>query len=148
MWDNHNNIASSLPTACQHTDHGVAGLIHDLKQRGMLDSTLVLWGGEFGRLPMAQVRDPKRLGIAGRDHGPWGFTTLMAGAGVKGGTVYGATDEFGFAAAENRVSTQDWHATILHLLGMDHQRLIVDRNGLHEKLTHTFQTRPVKEVLS
>ena len=148
MWDNHNKIASSLPAACLHTDLGVAGLIHDLKQRGLLDSTLVLWGGEFGRLPMAQVRDAKRLNIAGRDHGPWGFTTLMAGAGVKGGTVYGTTDEFGFGAVENRVSTQDWHATILHLLGMDHQRLIVERNGLHEKLTHTFQTRVVKEVLS
>ncbi|MBG85472.1 MAG: hypothetical protein CMO80_01040, partial [Verrucomicrobiales bacterium] len=88
MWDNHNNIKSSLPSACVHTDLPVAGLITDLKQRGMLDSTLVLWGGEFGRLPMAQMSSKKRMDIAGRDHGPWGFTTLMAGAGVKGGTVY------------------------------------------------------------
>ena len=97
---------------------------------------------------MAQMSSKKRMDIAGRDHGPWGFTTLMAGAGVKGGTVYGSSDEFGFGAAENRVSTQDWHATILHLLGMDHEKLIVDRNGLHEKLTHTFQSRVVREVLS
>lgn len=148
MWDNHGNIKSSLPAACEHTDHPVAGLITDLKQRGLLDSTLVLWGGEFGRLPMAQAKDQSKLDTAGRDHGPWGFTTLMAGAGVKGGTTYGASDEFGFAAAVNRVSTQDWHATILHLLGMDHENLIVQRNGLHEKLTHTFQSRVVKEILA
>ncbi|MFT4692049.1 MAG: DUF1501 domain-containing protein [Verrucomicrobiia bacterium] len=148
MWDNHGNIKSSLPAACIHTDRGVAALIRDLRQRGMLDSTLILWGGEFGRLPMAQAKNQSQLDSAGRDHGPWGFTTLLAGAGVKAGTVYGATDEFGFAATENRVSTQDWHATILHLLGMDHQKLIVDRNGLFEKLTHTFQSRVVREVLA
>ncbi len=148
MWDNHGNIRSSLPAACRHQDQPVAALIRDLRQRGLLDSTLILWGGEFGRLPMAQGQNPQQVAKAGRDHGPWGFTTLLAGAGIKAGTTFGVTDDFGFAAAENRVSIQDWHATILHLLGMDHERLFFERNGLHEKLTHTFPTRVVKEVLA
>ncbi|MGY8656427.1 MAG: DUF1501 domain-containing protein [Verrucomicrobiia bacterium] len=138
----------SLPAACVHQDKPVAALMTDLKQRGLMDSTLVLWGGEFGRLPMAQGKDPKQMLKAGRDHGPWGFTTLMAGAGVKGGTTYGSTDEFGFAAVDKRVSIQDWHATLLHLLGMDHEKLFLERNGLHEKLTHTFSSRIVHEILA
>jgi hypothetical protein len=148
MWDNHGNIRASLPAACVHQDKPVAALMTDLKQRGLMDSTLVLWGGEFGRLPMAQGKDPKQMLKAGRDHGPWGFTTLMAGAGVKGGTTYGSTDEFGFAAVDKRVSIQDWHATLLHLLGMDHEKLFLERNGLHEKLTHTFSSRIVHEILA
>jgi len=148
MWDNHNNLRTSLPAACVHQDQPVAALITDLKQRGLMDSTLVLWGGEFGRLPMAQTNNANQLAKAGRDHGPWGFTTLMAGAGVKGGTTFGATDEFGFAAVDQRVSIEDWHATILHLLGMDHEKLTYFRNGLHEKLTHTFSARVVREILS
>ncbi len=148
MWDNHGNIRASLPAACVHQDQPVAALITDLKQRGLMDSTLVLWGGEFGRLPMAQTNNPNQLAKAGRDHGPWGFTTLMAGAGIKGGVVHGATDEFGFAAVDKRVSIQDWHATILHLLGIDHEKLTFLRNGLNEKLTHTFSARIVEEVLA
>ncbi len=148
MWDNHNNLHASLPAACVHQDQPVAALITDLKQRGLMDSTLVLWGGEFGRLPMAQTNNANQLAKAGRDHGPWGFTTLMAGAGVKGGTTFGATDEFGFAAVDQRVSIEDWHATILHLLGMDHEKLTYFRNGLHEKLTHTFSATVVREILS
>ena len=97
---------------------------------------------------MAQGAKKDNLEKAGRDHGPYGFTTWMAGAGVKAGTVYGSTDEFGFASVENRVSIQDWHATILHLLGMDHERLFFSRNGLEEKLTHTYRTRVVRDVIA
>jgi hypothetical protein len=145
MWDNHGNIATSLPAACKATDQPIGALIRDLRQRGLLDSTLVVWGGEFGRLPMAQGKDEKK---AGRDHGPWGFSNWMAGGGAKAGTVYGSTDEFGFASVENRVSIQDWHATILHLLGLDYDRLNFVRNGLEEKLTHVFNTRVVREVIA
>jgi hypothetical protein len=147
MWDNHGNIRSSLASACKQTDKPVAGLLRDLRQRGLLDSTLVLWGGEFGRLPMVQGKDADNE-KAGRDHGPYGFTTWMAGGGVKPGTVYGATDEFGFAAVENRVSIQDWHATILRLMGLDHERLFFERSGLEEKLTHTYPTRVVEDVIA
>ncbi len=148
MFDNHGSIRKSLPAACKHTDQPVAGLIKDLRQRGLLESTLVIWGGEFGRLPTAQNYKPEAPDKAGRDHGPYGFTSWMAGGGAKAGTIYGATDEFGFAAVENKVSIQDWHATILHLLGMDHELLIHERNGLEEKLTHTLPTRVVHEVIA
>jgi uncharacterized protein (DUF1501 family) len=143
-WDNHRNIRSSLAGACAKTDKPVAGLIRDLRNRGLLDSTLVLWGGEFGRLPTAQGD----LKSAGRDHGPYGFTAWMAGGGVKAGTVYGSTDEIGYASVENRVSIQDWHATILHLLGLHHQQLVFDRHGLGERLTHQLETRVVHEIVA
>lgn len=143
-WDNHGNIRTSLAGICRVTDQPVAGLIQDLRDRGLLDSTLVLWGGEFGRLPMSQGDRRK----AGRDHGPYGFTSWMAGGGVRPGMVYGSTDDIGYASVENRVSIQDWHATILHLLGMDHEQLVFRRNGLGERLTHQFDTRVVREILS
>ena len=143
MWDNHSNIKTSLPAACRQSDKPCAALLRDLRQRGLLDDVLVLWGGEFGRLPMAQGDYAK----AGRDHGPSGFTSWMAGGGVKGGVVHGETDEIGYGAVRDRVSIQDWHATILHQLGMDHEKLTVDRNGLEERLTHTYPTRVVKEIL-
>jgi hypothetical protein len=108
---------------------------------------LVLWGGEFGRLPMAQVQSESQYKTAGRDHGPYGFSCWMAGGGVKGGISYGQTDEIGYAAAEDRVSIQDWHATILHLLGMDHQRLVFNRNGLDERITHQLEPRVVRDLL-
>lgn len=143
MWDNHSNIKTSLPAACRQSDKPCAALLRDLRQRGLLDDVLVLWGGEFGRLPMAQGDYAK----AGRDHGPSGFTSWMAGGGVKGGVVHGETDEIGYGAVRDRVSIQDWHATILHQLGMNHEKLTVDRNGLEERLTHTYPTRVVKEIL-
>ena len=143
MWDNHSNIKTSLPAACRQSDKPCAALLRDLRQRGLLDDVLVLWGGEFGRLPMAQGDYAK----AGRDHGPSGFTSWMAGGGVKGGVVHGETDDIGYGAVRNRVSIQDWHATILHQLGMDHEKLTVDRNGLEERLTHTYPTRVVREIL-
>jgi uncharacterized protein (DUF1501 family) len=123
--------------------------LRDLSQRGLLDEVLILWGGEFGRLPMAQVgNNNKTYEKAGRDHGPYGFTSWMAGGGTRGGTVYGNTDEIGFASVENRVSIADWHATILHLLGLDHEHLTFDRTGLDEKITHVFPARVVKEILA
>ena len=143
MWDNHSDIKKSLPAACRQSDKPCAALLRDLRQRGLLDDVLVLWGGEFGRLPMAQGDYAK----AGRDHGPSGFTNWMAGGGVKGGVVHGETDDIGYGAVKDRVSIQDWHATILHQLGMDHEKLTVDRNGLEERLTHTYPTRVVNEIL-
>jgi len=148
VWDNHRNLRESLPSICQKTDKPIAGLLRDLRQRGLLDATLVLWGGEFGRLPMAQVTSASQYKQAGRDHGPYGFTAWMAGGGVQGGTVYGSTDELGYASVENRVSIQDWHATILHLLGFHHESLAFDRNGLPERLTHQFEARVVNEILA
>ncbi len=111
-----------------------------------MENTLVIWGGEFGRLPMAQMRNGDAAN-AGRDHGPRGFSLWMAGGGIKGGTTYGSTDEIGYAASENRVSVADWHATILHLLGLHHEELFFERNGLQNKLTANFEPRVVREVI-
>ena len=148
IWDNHNQLQSGLTKACQRTDRPVVALVKDLKQRGLLDDTLVVWGGEFGRLPISQIAMNQNLSNAGRDHGPRGFSLWMAGGGIKGGTVYGATDDIGYAATENRVSVGDWHATMLHLLGLHHEELFYNRNGLHEKLTSTFDVKVVREVLA
>jgi hypothetical protein len=146
IWDNHNRLPSSLRAACERTDQPVAALVQDLKQRGLLEDTLVIWGGEFGRLPIAQMQNGD-LANAGRDHGPAGFSLWMAGGGIKGGTVYGATDEIGYAAAENRVSVADWHATILHLLGMHHNELFFERNGFRDKLTGTQEVHIVRDII-
>jgi arylsulfatase A-like enzyme len=148
IWDNHNRLATTLKDACVQTDQPIAALLQDLSQRGLMDDTLVLWGGEFGRLPIAQLRSSTDDKVAGRDHNKNAFTLWMAGAGVKPGIAYGATDELGLLAVENRVSVQDWHATILHLLGIDYQRLSFDAHGLKEKLTGVFETHIVKEILS
>ncbi|WP_222435906.1 DUF1501 domain-containing protein [Rubripirellula tenax] len=123
-WDQHGGLTSDIKKNCQDTDQGCAALIKDLKQQGLLDETLVIWGGEFGRTPMVQG------GNDGRDHHPNSFSMWMAGGGLKSGTVYGATDELGFNVAENPVHVHDLHATILHLLGFDHRQL-----------THRFQGR-------
>ena len=148
LWDSHDNLANDLRSACEFTDKPVAALLKDLKQRGLFDSTLVIWGGEFGRLPIAQLRGGKDARLAGRDHNKNAMVTWFAGAGIKGGTQYGATDELGFAAVEDKVSVQDWHATILHLLGLDHQKLIFNRLGLEEKLTHVFDARVIDGILA
>jgi hypothetical protein len=148
IWDSHGSLAAGLRAACEQTDKPVAALLQDLRQRGLLDSTLVLWGGEFGRLPIAELPADKDLTKVGRGHGPHGFSVWMAGGGIQGGIVHGATDEIGLAAVEGRVSVTDWHATILHLLGLDHVRLVFDRNGFKEKLTSTFPARVVQEVLA
>src|SRR6185295_16312525 len=148
IWDTHNNIAAELKSACDRTDQPVAALLRDLKQRGLLDSTLVVWGGEFGRLPIAQLPPDRDERKAGRDHNKNAFCTWMAGAGIKRGTTYGATDELGLAAVENRVSVPDWHATILHLLGLHHEQLFVEQHGLKEKLTGVEEAHVVKGILS
>jgi hypothetical protein len=148
IWDNHTELASALRSACARTDQPVAALLGDLKQHGLLDSTLVVWGGEFGRLPIAQLPPDGNERRAGRDHNKNAFCTWFAGAGVRAGTVYGATDELGLAAVEGRVSVPDWHATILHLLGLHHEELFVERDGLKEKLTGVLPARVVKEILA
>jgi hypothetical protein len=148
IWDNHTALAAELKTACDRTDRPIAALLRDLKRRGLLDSTLVVWGGEFGRLPIAQLPPDKDERKAGRDHNKNAFCTWMAGAGVKGGTTYGATDELGLAAVEDRVSVPDWHATILHLLGLHHDQLFVEQNGLREKLTGVNEAHVVKGILA
>lgn len=145
LWDNHSDLDKGLRYACGKTDRPIAALIEDLERRGLLDSTLLVWGGEFGRLPLAQVRD---LSDAGRDHGPTGFTVWMAGGGVKGGTVHGSTDEIGYKAVENRVSVHDLHATILHQLGMNHRELVYSHDGRDERLTDEFPARVVDEILA
>jgi len=148
QWDNHSSIATSLPNICRKTDLPVAGLLADLKQRGLMDDVLVVWGGEFGRLPIAQMRQGSDLKKAGRDHGPTGFSVWFAGAGIKGGTVYGNTDEIGWRAAENRVSVNDWHATILHALGLHNEQLFFETHGFKERLTGVEKVRVVKEILA
>lgn len=127
-WDTHFNMSNQLPNLCQQIDQPIAALLTDLKQRGMLDETLVLWAGEFGRTPFAQNGD-------GRDHNNRGFTTWMAGGGVKGGFSYGATDETGAEAVEGKCHIHDWHATILHLLGLDHTQLTYRYAGRDFRLT-------------
>ena len=141
IWDNHTGLESGLRSSCARTDRPVAALLTDLKQRGMLDETLVIWGGEFGRLPISQSKN-------GRDHNRQGFTVWLAGGGVKAGYVHGATDEFGYAAVEDRVSVPDFHATILHLLGLDFEQLSFDRNGLEERLTGVHEPQVVRDILA
>jgi hypothetical protein len=148
IWDTHNNIATELKSACDRTDRPIAALLCDLKQRGLLDSTLIVWGGEFGRLPIAQLPGDKDERKAGRDHNKNAFCTWMAGGGVKAGTTYGTTDELGFAAVENRVSVRDWHATILHLLGLNHDELFIELNGLKEKLTGVEEAHVVRGIVA
>ena len=127
-WDAHVDIEENHSRHCQASDKPIAGLLTDLKVRGLLDSTLVVWGGEFGRTPFNEKGK-------GRDHNPWGFTTWMAGGGVKGGTVYGATDEIGLRAVENKAHVHDIHATILDLLGLNHEQLTYLHNGRDERPT-------------
>ncbi len=144
-WDSHADLSANHRAACKRTDKPVAALLSDLKQRGLLDSTLVIWGGEFGRTPTTQK---SANGFSGRDHNMQAFTSWMAGGGIKGGTSYGKTDDFGHKAVENPVSIHDFHATILHLLGLYHQKLFFTRNGLDERLTGIEPPRVVKEILS
>lgn len=144
IFDSHGNLETSLRYACGKTDKPAAALVRDLKERGLLDSTLVVWGGEFGRLPISQGAGK----AAGRDHGPHGFSVWMAGGGVKRGYAHGQTDDLGFKSAEDRVSVHDFHATILNQLGMNHRDLVYGRNGLQERLTDQFPARVVSEILA
>ena len=139
-WDAHNNVLDNHSTMSRRTDKPIAGLLRDLRQRGLLDDTLVIWGGEFGRMPMSEQG-------RGRDHNPWGYTVWLAGAGVRSGFVHGATDAVGLRAAEGKVHVHDLHATILHLLGFDHERLTYFPNGRDERLTDVAG-KVVHEVLA
>jgi hypothetical protein len=133
-WDSHAQIESLHRDLAAQIDQPIAALLTDLKQRGLLDDTLVLWGGEFGRTPTVELT-ADGTAAAGRDHNPYGFSVWMAGGGIRGGTVYGATDDFGFKAAEQRTSVHDLHATILRLLGFDHERLTYRYSGRDFRLT-------------
>ena len=139
-WDGHNDIGANHRIAAKSVDQPIGALLADLKARGMLDETLVVWGGEFGRTSDSQ-------GSKGRDHNPHAFTMWMAGGGIKGGVQYGASDEFGYKAVENRVGVNDLHATILHLLGIDHEALTYRFNGRDFRLTDVAG-RVINELLA
>jgi uncharacterized protein DUF1501 len=127
-WDAHSDVEGNHSKHCKETDRPIAALLKDLKRRGMLDDTLVIWGGEFGRTPMSESGN-------GRDHNPYGFTIWLAGGGIKGGLTYGTTDDIGLYAVENRVHVHDIHATILHCLGLDHRKLTYPHDGRDERAT-------------
>ena len=139
-WDDHSRIAANLRGRCPEMDRASAALIIDLKRRGLLGQTAVVWGGEFGRTPVSESGD-------GRDHNPFGFTMFMAGGGFKGGTCHGATDQFGFRATENRVSIHDLHATLLHVLGIDHEKLTYRYAGRDFRLTDVYG-EVVRDILA
>jgi hypothetical protein len=139
LWDQHTGLPTELPLNCQAVDKPIAGLLSDLKSRGLLKDTLVIWGGEFGRTPTAE-------GNTGREHHPFGFTMWLAGAGIKSGIVHGATDEFGWHAIKDKVHVHDLHATILHLMGINHEKLIYRYGGRDYRLTDVFGN-VVKEIL-
>jgi arylsulfatase A-like enzyme len=134
-WDDHSSLVAGHSKNCRITDQPSAALIHDLKRRGLLDQTLVVWGGEFGRTPLAQTLDPGNRSALGRDHHPDAFTMWLAGGGMRPGAVIGRTDEFGMRVVEDRVHVHDLHATILHCLGIDHQRLTFRHQGRDFRLT-------------
>ncbi len=144
-WDTHNSLRTGLPDICRRTDQPSAALVKDLKQRGMLDTTLVHWGGEIGRLP---VCEGELNAQTGRDHNGQGFSIWMAGGGVKGGVTYGETDEVGHRAAVNVVTPNDYQATVLHLLGIDHARLAYHHNGREQRITDGRPARIVRDILA
>jgi hypothetical protein len=139
LWDQHGSLKAELPNNCAATDKPIAGLLKDLKGRGLLEDTLLVWGGEFGRTPTAEGTD-------GREHHPFGFTMWLAGGGIKGGLGYGATDEFGWHAIENKVHVHDLHATVLHLMGLDHEKLTYRYSGRDFRLTDVHG-RVVSDIL-
>ncbi len=139
VWDQHSNLPRHEPLA-REVDQPIAGLLTDLRQRGLLEDTLVWWGAEFGRTPFSQNNN-------GRDHNPRGFTTWLAGGGTRAGYAHGATDEFGFAATRNKVHMHDLHATILHLLGLDHEQLTFNHAGRDFRLTDVHG-KVVREIMA
>ncbi|MFO0911511.1 MAG: DUF1501 domain-containing protein [Pirellulales bacterium] len=141
-WDAHFGVEENLAIHCPEVDRPIAGLLADLQQRGLLDETLVVWGGEFGRQPVSQGDN------GGRDHNPKGFTYWLAGKGVRAGTSYGETDDFGHEAVVDRHHVRDLHATILHLMGLDHQQLTYFYGGLNQKLTGVVEAHPIQGVMS
>jgi hypothetical protein len=146
-WDQHSGLQNGHRINAKSTDKPIGGLLKDLKARGLLNQTLVIWGGEFGRTPCAQFPDGDYVKEIGRDHNPFGFTMWMAGGGIRGGTVHGATDEYGYFAVENKVHVHDLHATILHLLGIEHTRLTYRYSGRDMRLTDVAGN-VVREILA
>lgn len=142
QWDHHSDIHGRLPVMCRRTDQPSAALVKDLKSRGLLDTTLVHWGGEMGRLPIIETQKP-----IGRDHNPYGFSMWLAGSGVKAGHVHGETDELGFRATADPVTHFDYHATLLHLFGLDHRELLFERSTRQERLTDGQPARIVDGIL-
>lgn len=150
-WDNHSSILTSLPAACRYVDQPAAALVMDLKQRGLLDSTVVHWGGEMGRLPVIQNRSGAKKGDrtkVGRDHNTYGFSMWVAGGGFKAGHIHGATDEFGHHAVEDVVNHYDYHATLLHLFGLKPDELTFKRNGTDQSLVQNDEARVVEGLLA
>jgi len=145
-WDNHASIASALPSICRKTDQPAAALVSDLKQRGMLDSTLVHWGGEIGRLPVTQQHGSPEA--AGRDHNGQGFSIWLAGGGVRGGLAYGKTDEFGHRAVENVVTPNDFQATLMHLFGLDHEQMVYPHNARLQAIAAGRPARVVHDIVA
>lgn len=139
-WDAHKDVEENHSDYCQRTDKPIAGLLQDLKQRGLLEDTLVVWCGEFGRMPMSEQG-------RGRDHNPWGYCGWLAGAGVAGGRAYGATDEIGLRAVEDKISVNNFHATLMHLLGIDHNELTYYHNGLDKRLTGPDEAHVVEDLI-
>jgi len=148
-WDSHDDLEVNHRRLAKQCDQAIGALLKDLKQRGLLDETLVIWGGEFGRTPVVELPTPgsNQGKVNGRDHNHYGFTTWLAGGGVRGGSVYGATDEFGFRAVENKVHVHDLHATILYLLGFDHEKFTYRYAGRDFRLTDV-QGRVTKELIA
>jgi len=146
-WDSHQDNDNRHRKLCSDSDRATAALLVDLKRRGLLDDTLVIWGGEFGRTPYAEINKEKQDAKPGRDHHHTGFSMLLAGGGIRGGLVHGATDEFGMHAVENRVHVHDLHATILYLLGIDHERLNYRYSGRDFRLTDVHGN-VVREILA
>jgi len=146
FWDHHGSIRSKLPSACRKVDKPSAALVKDLKQRGLLDTTLVHWGGEMGRLPV--IQNDAGSAKVGRDHNTHGFSMWLAGGGIRGGMAFGSTDEFGHRAVENVVNHFDYHATLLHLFGLDSNHLVYKQNGRERTLINKPSARVVSEILS
>ena len=146
-WDAHSNVEGNVRRNAKIVDQASAALVSDLKRTGLLDETLVIWGGEFGRTPMVET-NPALGRTLGRDHHPQAFSMWMAGGGIKTGTTFGKTDDFGFHPIENRVHVQDVQATILHSLGLDHKRLTFPRNGLDFRLTGVEERHVIREIVS
>jgi uncharacterized protein (DUF1501 family) len=145
-WDNHSSIGTVLPNICKRTDKPCAALVKDLKQRGMLDKTIVHWGGEIGRLPVTQSHGAAKK--AGRDHNGQGFSIWLAGGGIKPGMTWGATDQFGHRAVENIMTPNDYQATLLNQFGLDYSKLAYHHNGQEQFITNNRPARVVNEILN
>jgi len=146
-WDGHHGIEENLKLHCPEVDKPIAALLADLEQRGLLDETLVVWGGEFGRMPVSETYNTGGK-PGGRDHNPKGFTYWLAGAGIKAGTSFGETDELGEGAVVDRCHLRDLHATILHLMGLDHEKLTYFYGGLNNKLTGVVEAHPIRGIVA